>query len=288
MRLSYFIFLLILLIAPLVQAAFAPATGVSLTGANPTKLSVTGWQFVFTDVYAWNGASWQVVGKLSGSTPEQGNWLVLSQGSQANLSFTPQTTYTHIAVFACNQLSASSYDCNGIITLDSNSQIVSHSTKWMVQPLVQQPQPRYDCKKVYGDGNPNEKINLFFVSDGFDDQTINIFRQNVDRAIDLAGTSNGLFSKIPYKDNKNAFNIYEITSNAIFDCLTTHNSGPSALTCDYQSILDIPKNSCSISKIDHVALFGYPYSPVNPNEKRSGIWNNDKLSVLLTDIINPD
>lgn len=145
----------------------------------------------------------------------------------------------------------------------------------------------YTCQKLFYSGNPQDKINLFFISDGFNDQNLEYFYKNVRWGIDLEGKSNGLFSKTPYKESKNKFNIYTISSNNIFDCLLTHNAGPNAKPCDISKIMEIPKGSCGVSKVDYVVLVGYPYSPINPSEKRSGIWNADAISIVLADLTDP-
>jgi len=51
-------------------------------------------------------------------------------------------------------------------------------------------------------------------------------------------------------------------------------------------IFKIPLETCGVSKIDYVTLVGNPY-PINPDERRSGIWNADKLSVILADPLDP-
>ncbi|MFH0803590.1 MAG: peptidoglycan-binding protein [Candidatus Tagabacteria bacterium] len=140
----------------------------------------------------------------------------------------------------------------------------------------------YSCKQVLYNGDPKGKINLFFISDGFSNSNIDIFEKNVNWALNLNGISHGLFSKTPYKENKNMFNAYKISSENIFDCLLTHNSGPAALPCDTNNILNIPVEFCGISKIDQVILVGYPYSA--NSENRSGIWSNENLSVLLSNL----
>jgi len=111
-------------------------------------------------------------------------------------------------------------------------------------PIPIDPITEYTCKKLLDNGNPEGKINLFFISDGFDNSNINIFEANVNWALDLNGDSNGLFSKIPYKDRQDSFNVYTISSEEIFDCLQTHNSEPDALPCDFNEIFKIPLETC--------------------------------------------
>jgi len=146
----------------------------------------------------------------------------------------------------------------------------------------------YSCTKVLDNSNAGGKINLFFISDGFTTSTANAFYDNVKWGLDFDGNSHGLFSKVPYAHNKNLFNIFTIFSEDIFDCLTSRNSGPNAIPCEANKIVKIPIEACGISKIDYVGLVGYPYSPINPNEARSGIWNAGKLSVLRADLTDPN
>ncbi|MBS3125207.1 hypothetical protein J4211_03060 [Candidatus Woesearchaeota archaeon] len=202
------------------SSQFATTTGVTVTGTNPLTVSVTGWQFVFTDVYAWNGASWQVVGKLTSSTPAQGNWLVLSQGSQATLSFTPQAAHAHLAIFACNQLSSTNYDCNGNILLNSNNQVISYNAKWMTKPIpiipakwtpdplppIQETPVTESCKGLILKGPSQDKLNIVFVPDysysALPDFTT--FANDVKKHLQV------ILSVEPFKSNANKINFYRV------------------------------------------------------------------------------
>jgi len=177
----------------------------------------------------------------------------------------------------CNTSPVSTSDSN-LCCLGSCTQVAEQGKNWIM--IENDLELQYVCEKRISNEDPNEKINLFFFSDGFYDTNIASFHQNVDWALDWDQNNGGLFSIVPYNEYKESFNIFKISSNEIFNCMTSHNSGPNALPCDVSLFKEIIQNYCGVEVIDQIIIIGHPNSPISPDEKRTGAYNTGLLSVI--------
>src|SRR3989344_2126187 len=118
---------------PAFAQIFTASTGVASTQtANEVQVTVAGWQFVYEDVFRWNGASWEPAGTLSGTSPSSSKWLSVHPGE--SVMFKPAVSPADMtyAIFACNQVTPTNYNCNGNVILDLTGNVVSNVAKWML------------------------------------------------------------------------------------------------------------------------------------------------------------
>src|SRR3989344_6351077 len=112
-----------------------PAPASAAPGQN-VPLQVSGWQFVYSQMFKWTGSQWTSVGTFSGPVAAQNGWLANPAGGSARFDYMAGSSDDTLAIFACNQVSASTYNCNGNIVLDASNNVVSNSAKWMLHRVT--------------------------------------------------------------------------------------------------------------------------------------------------------
>lgn len=151
-----------------------------------------------------------------------------------------------------------------------------------IAPPAELPQIQFMCTPIVVNGPSQNKIDLVFISDGFTPQTMPLFDSSVDWALDWDGTSNGQFSKSPFKQNKDKFNVFKISSDMVSTCGGC-TRGPSTVNCEPKKhVFDISKQACGIEADFIIQLY---YQTCPDGNRRTAIARGGEYRTVPTDLL---
>jgi len=93
-----------------------------------------------------------------------------------------------------------------------------------------------NCLNLVNSGPSDDRINIVFLPVGY--KSLEKFRNDILRHIDLNSRNNGLFSFEPFKSNKGRFNVYYVNETVNLGCSLDCEGIPSMMCCNDDKIVE--------------------------------------------------